>query len=244
MKKKHSIHIGTSGWHYKHWRGPFYPSDMTAKDFLSHYLKFFHTVELNNSFYRLPEEKTLINWSQAVPPGFIFAAKGSRFITHMKKLRDPEESANLFLQRIQNLGDKLGPILFQLPPFLKWDLDRLSLFLEKLPGHLRFSFEFRDPSWFRDETYRALAEKGAALCIFDFSGRQAPKIITADFVYLRLHGPEGPYRGQYGSEALSGWASDFSRWAGEGKDIYCYFDNDQAGFAAQDAMNLQKMVGV
>ena len=121
VKKKGLIHIGTSGWHYKHWRGPFYPPDMPTKNFLSHYLKFFHTVELNNSFYRLPEEKTLINWSKAVPPGFIFAAKGSRFITHMKKLRDPEESVKLFLERIQNLGDKLGPILFQLPPFLKWD---------------------------------------------------------------------------------------------------------------------------
>jgi len=243
VKRSPSIHIGTSGWHYAHWRGPFYPESLAPGGFLKHYFSFFHTVEINNSFYQLPREKTLIQWRDAVPAGFIFAVKASRFITHMKKLKDPEKSVPVFLDRMRNLGDSLGPILFQLPPYWKLNRERFGLFLEKLPKNYRYSFEFRDSSWFQDAVYQALADHGSAFCIYDLNGKLSPLEVTADFVYVRLHGPEGPYRGQYGPRALSGWARLFSDWVRQDKEIYCYFDNDEGGYAPRDALTLQKAVG-
>ncbi len=242
MTTKTAIHIGTSGWHYGHWRGPFYPRDMPPENFLAHYQSFFHTVEINSSFYRLPLEKTLLHWRESMAKDFIFSAKASRFITHMKRLLDPEKTLPPFFDRMKNLGEKLGPVLFQLPPSLKLDLDRLTIFLKKLPPEYGYSFEFRNPEWFTDRVYQVLAEYGAAFCIYHLNGRLSPVIITADFVYLRLHGPDGPYQGQYNARDLSDWAEKFKAWARDGKEIYCYFDNDQAGYAAQDALKLQKFV--
>lgn len=242
MKARQSIHIGTSGWHYAHWRGPFYPRELRSDKFLQYYFNYFHTVEINNSFYRLPLEKTLVQWKEVSPAGFLFAVKASRFISHLKKLKDPEKSLPPFLSRMEILRNKLGPILFQLPPHWKLNLERLRLFMESLPTYFRYSFEFRDPTWFTDSTYHTLAEKGIAFCIFDLNGRLSPKVLTADFVYIRLHGPEGPYQGQYSLPTLSGWVEDFHLWTQQGKEIFCYFDNDEAGYAAQDALKLQRMV--
>ena len=242
MAKRELIHIGTSGWHYEHWKGPFYPEDLSKQDFLDYYAEHFHTVEINNSFYQLPSEKALIRWRDSVPPGFIFAVKASRYITHMKKLKDPEEPVSVFLERISILGEKLGPILFQLPP--KWNFNhrRLEAFLEGLHPGYRYAFEFRDPSWFDATAYDALGKHGATFCIYDFSGRLSPKKVTSGLIYIRLHGPSGPYQGQYGTDELAGWADDLLSWAKEGKEIYCYFDNDQAGYAAQDALRLKAMM--
>ncbi|HEX3035039.1 MAG TPA: DUF72 domain-containing protein [Thermodesulfobacteriota bacterium] len=244
MNENKSIHIGTSGWHYKHWRGSFYPQSLSTGDFLEYYVERFHTVEINNSFYKLPEEKTLIDWCDTVPEEFIFSVKANRFITHMKKLKDPEQPVATLLKRVELLGDRLGPILFQLPPRWHLNYERFKSFLETLPGGYKYTFEFRDPTWFNHQVYEALAEHESAFCIFDFSGLHSPKIVTADFVYIRLHGPNGPYRGQYEAESLSGWANTFSLWVDQGKEIYCYFDNDEAGYAPQDALRLQKMVTV
>jgi len=242
MNDTGSIRIGTSGWHYEHWEGPFYPRAMPKEDWLEFYVDQLQTVEVNNTFYQLPEKSTLRTWRDTVPDNFIFAVKASRYITHMKKLKDPKEPVDTFLGRVTNLGDCLGPILFQLPPNWYFNGRRLTSFLEILPSGLRYAFELRDPDWLNEEAYGMLAEHGAAFCIYDFHGRQSPKRVTADFVYVRLHGPYGPYRGRYGTQTLAGWAGAFSAWRDQGKDVYCYFDNDEAGYAVQNAMELRGML--
>ncbi|MBI2831776.1 MAG: DUF72 domain-containing protein, partial [Chloroflexi bacterium] len=227
---------------YEHWIGTFYPEGISAQDFLSFYVKRFETVEVNNSFYRLPEKKTFEMWRDATPPGFIFAVKASRFITHMKKLKDPEQSLATFMERVQGLGGKLGPILFQLPPNWNRNIERLESFLSALPEGYRFAFEFRDPSWFHSDVYRALKKHGAAFCISEFAGLRTPGELTTDFTYIRLHGPEYAYGGLYSIEALSGWARTMSGWAARGIASYCYFDNDEAGYAARNASELRQTV--
>lgn len=236
-----SIHIGTSGWRYDHWRGPFYPQDLPQREMLKFYMEHFHTVELNNTFYQLPRQKTLAGWRDTVPGGFIFSVKASRYITHMKKLKDPEQSVPPLLERTEELKEKLGPFLFQLPPRWSINTERLDSFLEALPQGLSCAFEFRDPSWFDSRTYSILERHGAAFCIYHLAGRLSPKAVTADYVYVRLHGPGDAYQGKYDEEALSQWANAFSAWADEGREVYCYFDNDEAGYAAQDAARLQEM---
>lgn len=236
-----SIHIGTSGWHYKHWEGVFYPEGLATESWLGYYLEHLETVEINNTFYQLPKETTLSKWRESVPEGFVFAVKASRYITHMKKLKDPQNSVNTFLSRIETLGPNLGPILFQLPPNWHFNGERLNAFLDVLPPCRRYAFELRDPDWLNEEAYAILEEHDAAFCIYDFHGRQSPKQVTADFVYVRLHGPYGPYRGKYDAETLAGWAGAISAWRGQGRDVYCYFDNDEAGYAVQNALELRAM---
>ena len=237
-----SIHIGTSGWYYHHWKGPFYPEDLPDEHLLDHYVKYFQTAEVNNTFYQLPAKETFARWRDSVPDGFIFSVKASRYITHMKKLKDPEQPILTFIGRVKELGDKLGPILFQLPPRWHVNLERLKSFLNALPVDYRYAFEFRDPSWFGEQTEAALAERGAAFCIYDFEQRQSTRSVTADFAYVRLHGPEGAYQGQYDDATLADWAEAFSSWASQGKEVYCYFDNDEKGYAAQDALKLKELV--
>jgi uncharacterized protein YecE (DUF72 family) len=235
-----NIHIGTSGWHYSHWRGPFYPADLGPEGFLEFYAGRFQTVEINNSFYQLPTERALSTWRDTVPPNFIFAVKGSRFITHMKKLLDPERSLAPFLERVVLLKDKLGPILFQLPPGWHFNAGRLAAFLTVLPRTCRYTLEMRDVSWINDQALDLLAQHNVAFCIYEFAGYLSPQVTTADFVYIRLHGPEGPYRGRYGPQTLAEWAGAISGWSRRGQEVFCYFDNDQAGFAAQNALELQE----
>ncbi len=242
MKDKDMVHIGTSGWHYQHWKGPFYPSDINDRKMLDYYQTHFKTAEINNTFYQLPAAKTLVEWRESVPEDFIFSVKASRYITHMKKLKDPREPVNNFLARIEALNPKLGPILFQLPPRWGCNPQRLTNFLEVLPDDKAYIFEFRDSSWFNDQVYRALEEKACAFCIYDLDRELSPKVVTADFIYIRLHGPQAPYQGQYSDGTLAGWAKDFDKWTEKGKEIYCYFDNDQAGYAASDALKLKKMI--
>jgi uncharacterized protein YecE (DUF72 family) len=235
-------HIGTSGWNYGHWKGPFYPDDMRDPDFLEYYKDRFDTVEINNSFYNLPSEKTLVAWKNTVTEDFIFAVKASRYITHMKKLKDPDEPLDNFMKRIEALGTALGPILFQLPPKWNCNTDRLDEFLETLPQGHRYTMEFRDQSWWNDDVYEALRSHNVAFCIFDLAGTRSPKELTADFAYLRLHGPGDAYEGRYGKKRLSGWAGAFNAWNDKVSDIYCYFDNDQDGYAALDAADLKEML--
>lgn len=242
MSAAKSIHIGTSGWHYLHWKGPFYPEGLPDELLLEHYVKHFQTAEINNSFYQSPEKETFAQWHDSVPDDFIFSVKASRYITHMKKMKDPDQPVSNFIDRVRVLGKKLGPILFQLPPKLNFNLDRLKGFLNALPGDYRYAFEFRDPSWFTDQAEEALAEKGAAFCIYDFEGRQSPRSVTADFVYVRLHGPDGAYKGKYDDRCLSDWAEAFLSWFNEGKEVFCYFDNDEKGYAAQNALRLKDLL--
>jgi uncharacterized protein YecE (DUF72 family) len=236
------VHIGTSGWHYGHWRGPFYPEDLGVDRFLSYYADRFHTVEINNSFYQLPPESSLRKWRDTTPPGFIFAVKGSRFITHMKKLQDPERSLRPFLERIVLLEEKLGPILFQLPPHWHFNEARLAAFLAAQPGPYRYSLELRDQSWINARASDLLTTYGVAFCIYELDGYISPQEVTAGFVYIRLHGPGGPYQGKYDTPTLAGWAGAISAWSRQGREVFCYFDNDEAGYAAQNALKLQDML--
>lgn len=236
------IYIGTSGWHYDHWKGPFYPKDLAQRDLLLFYDRHFRTVEINNTFYRLPDKKTLAGWRDQTARDFVFSVKASRYITHMKKLKNPDEAVSTFLNVATTLEEKLGPILFQLPPRWHFNPKRLQTFLELLPRKHRYVFEFRDESWFHPECYEILSRRGAAFCFYELAGRSSPKEVTADFVYVRLHGPGDAYKGQYDVSALSGWAGALSTWCKKGKEIFCYFDNDEAGYAAQDALRLQEML--
>ena len=236
-----NIHIGTSGYNYKHWRGPFYPEDLTQKKWLEFYAERFQTLEINNTFYNLPEKKTFEKWRDSVPQHFTFAVKASRYITHMKKLNEPKDALLNLFDHVQVLQDKFGPILFQLPPKWNVNIERLETFMDLLPKEFRYVFEFRDDSWWTEEVYELLSKADATFCLFELAGQQTPKELTSDLVYVRLHGPGDAYEGQYDSQTLSGWAGAFTTWRKQNKSIYCYFDNDQNGYAAQDAWKLKEM---
>ena len=240
--RESAIRIGTSGWHYDHWIGRFYPPDRKQGALLDFYVERFDSVEINNTFYRLPGTDMLADWRDRTPEGFLFACKGSRFITHMKKLKDPEQSYTRFFDAVDTLGRKLGPILFQLPPKWRVNVERLQAFLDALPPQHRYAFEFRDPTWLTQKIYDVLEGHGAALCIYDLDGRTSPVEVTADFVYVRLHGPGGPYRGDYDGRTLFGWARRLSDWRDAGRDAFCYFDNDENAYAAFNAARLRDMV--
>lgn len=234
------VFIGTSGWAYSHWRGPFYPVELDEAQWLGYYASHLPSVEVNRSFYRLPARAQFAAWREQTPEGFVFAVKASRFITHMKKLSAPGHTLPPLLEAVAGLGDKLGPLLFQLPPRWRPDLDRLAAFLAALPQGMRTAFELRDPRWHRDAVLDLLSRHNAAFCVYELAGFASPRAITADFVYLRLHGPGAAYSGRYDRRALAGWAG----WLGEQKvaTAYVYFDNDEAGYAVQNALELRAML--
>ena len=237
-----AIHIGTSGWHYKHWVGTFYAERTPASKMFAFYCEHFDTVELNNTFYCLPKPAGLERWRDSSPPNFCFAAKGSRFITHMKKLKDPEAALAKYFDAIEKLHEKLGPILFQLPPGWTFDADRFATFLKALPTYHRYAFEFRNQTWDNPQTYDLLAKYNAAYCMFDLAGYQSPMHISADISYIRLHGPGGKYQGSYSDNALRNWAKHIANWVKRLNAIYVYFDNDDSGYAAHNALRLKEML--
>lgn len=233
--------VGTSGWHYQHWRGRFYPESLPAHRWLEFYFQHFDTVEINNSFYKLPSASTFDCWKRDAPAGFIFAVKGSRYITHNKKLKDPEDSFNRFHDVLKYLGRKRGPILFQLPPSWRVNVERLENFLRGLPARRRYAFEFRNATWDCEEIYAVLRRYNAAYCIYDLGGRTSPLEVTADFAYIRLHGPGAPYTGSYHGMGLDVWYALIRSWT-KLKTVYVYFDNDQAANAVRDALELKEML--
>jgi uncharacterized protein YecE (DUF72 family) len=240
--KKGDYYIGTSGWHYKHWKGKFYPAELNDSRQFSFYCSIFSTVEINNSFYKLPSLKTFSDWRKATPGKFTFAVKGSRFITHMKKLNVNASSIKKFFIRSERLKEKLGPILFQLPPNWKVNTERLSTFLEKIPREHRYVFEFRNESWYTKEVYDILRKHNVAFCIYELAHHLTPLEVTADFVYVRLHGPGEKYQGSYSPADLKKWAKRCKDWLRKGKDVFVYFDNDQEGYAAFNAKQLIEQV--
>jgi uncharacterized protein YecE (DUF72 family) len=210
---------------------------------LEFYVQHFDTLELNNSFYRLPTIQAFECWRDSTPDDFVFAVKASRFITHNKKLKDPENALENLLPRAEHLGKKLGPILFQLPPKWRVNVERLRELLEILPREHRYAFEFRELSWLTPELNRVLEKFNAAFCIYELAGYHTPLEITADFSYIRLHGPAaGKYQGSYNDERLVDWARWIQEQSRRLKAIYVYFDNDQAGYAAHNALRLREMV--
>ena len=233
-------HIGTSGWHYDHWRERFYPTDLPRTGWLDFYARSFSTVEINNSFYRLPTEKAFQSWHDSTPEGFAFAVKVSRFITHIKKLRDAEEPLQTFLQRAKLLGDKLGPLLYQLPPNLRRNDSLLEAFLPLLPAGLRHVFEFRNESWLVPGVFDIMRRYNAGFCIYDMGEFTTPVEVTAGFAYIRFHGSTSPYGGCYSEEELGGWARKVAALAGGLDAVYIYFNNDAEGFAIANARTLEQ----
>ncbi|RDC64208.1 DUF72 domain-containing protein [Adhaeribacter pallidiroseus] len=242
MEEERKIWIGCSGWHYKHWKNIYYPAGTASQDYLKFYLQDFSTVEINNSFYRLPTPETFAAWYQAVPPDFLFSVKASRFITHLKKLKDPQQSIVRFFENVALLQEKLGPILFQLPPQWRCDASRFKDFLQALPLYYRYTFEFRDHSWYNEPIYDLLQAYNAAFCMYDLENHLSPQQVTTDFVYVRLHGPVYKYDGSYAEEVLTEWAHRCKSWRQTGKEVFVYFDNDMHGYAPYNARRLQELV--
>lgn len=242
--KKGEIHIGTSGWKYKQWDNTFYPTEVKGDSQLVYYATLFNTVELNNSFYRQPSISNFLNWKEAVPKDFSYAVKANRFFTHMKKLKVEANDVYDFIDKVNHLGEKLGPILFQLPPSWKINLDRLAYFLNLLPKGYRYVFEFRNATWYNKAIYELLATKNVAFCIYELDGHLSPLTVTADFVYIRLHGPGAKYQGSYQDKDLETWVTFMRQQTDAGKDVFVYFDNDQAGYAAFNAKRMLELVGV
>ena len=245
MGREGRVRVGTSGWIYKHWKGTVYPAGLPARRWLDYYAGMFDTVELNNSFYRLPSEIAFREWARQAPPGFLFAVKASRYLTHMKKLKDPDEPLANVLGRARILGEHLGPVLYQLPPGWHADVGRLRHVLSILPADLTHVLEFRDPTWYADEVRAALAEHGVGFCVHDLRGEPTPEWVTGPAVYLRLHGPTArAYAGRYSGGQLQSWAERIDGWRRAGHDVYAYFNNDDAGYAVANARGLRAMLGL
>jgi uncharacterized protein YecE (DUF72 family) len=227
--------IGTSGWHYPHWRGGLYPAKLPSGAWLGYYGKRFCTTEINNAFYRLPERSTFETWAAAVPDDFVFAVKASRYLTHVRRLREPSEPVTRLIERAAGLGPKLGPILLQLPPNLQIDLDALDAVLRAFPAGTKVAVEFRHASWFVPPTRALLEAHGSAWCLTDRGGRKSAAWRTADWGYLRLHGGLGSPPSCYGRSALRSWAEQLAELWPDPSTLFVYFNNDGHGCAVRDA---------
>lgn len=230
-------HVGCSGWVYRHWRGPVYPPELPSKRWFEHYASMFDSVEINNSFYRLPTEAAVEGWAAQAPPGFVYALKLGSFGSHRMKLRDAASWLPNHLDRVDRLGKAAGPTLVQLPPRWKRNAERLDEFLSVAPTTVRWAVEVRESSWLHDDVYSVLARHGAALCVHDLLAGH-PWARTAGWTYVRFHGPaalERKYQGRYGPARLAPVAERLGGWLDEGCDVYAYFNNDDSGFAVDDA---------
>lgn len=240
-----SIHVGTSGWGYRHWEGVLYPQGLEPRERLGLYARAFGTVEVNSTFYRWPRAATFARWRGVSPQGFVWTVKAPRSLTHSARLYAPERWLNEVAQGLERLGEKRGVLLVQLPPGLSVDLARLGYFLSNVPRHLRVAVEFRHESWHREEVFRLLERWGAAYCVT--SGARLPCVLraTAGFVYVRLHGPdrEHLYAGSYPDEDLRWWAERIREWTAAGRDVYAYFNNDGGGHAVRNAVRLRELLG-
>ena len=235
--------VGCSGWQYKHWRGVFYPAELPASRWFEYYASQFDTVEINNTFYRLPEASTFAEWRKEAPPGFLYAVKASRFLTHMKKLKEPTEPLHRLFQRARRLQRTLGPVLYQLPPHWPANLERLSAFVHALPKRRQHVLEFREPSWYNDEVFALLERAGVALCLHDMTGSQTGKMAIGPLVYVRFHGP-ARYTGRYDDRVLEDWAEWLAGQMRYGRHIFAYFNNDGAGHAPRDAIRLRRAIAL
>jgi uncharacterized protein YecE (DUF72 family) len=237
------VHVGCSGWVYRHWRGLFYPEGLPQKRWFERYAEEFDTVEINASFYRLPLASTFEGWREKAPPGFRYAVKVNRFITHMKKLLDCEAEVDRFISLARPLRDKLGPLLYQLPPSLHKNLDRLDAFLARLPGDLEQVVEFRHKSWYDERALAVLDKHGVGFVAHDMKGLVSPRWASGRTAYVRFHGAGGKYWGRYSDEALLEWTDWCLDQARQGRSVWCYFNNDIHGHAIEDARTLKSMIG-
>ena len=256
------LRIGTSGWQYGHWREVFYAKRLPATQWLAHYFTHFNTVEINSSFYHTPKEEAFDRWREAAPKGFLYAVKGTRYVTHLRKLSGIAEAVAGFVARAARLREHLGPILWQLPPGLHYQAQRLSELLASLPVGYRYALEVRHPTWVADEPLGMLRNAGVAICIADTPARRylpegrgaraaSPderlypytEAVTADLVYVRLHGHKALYGSEYTEAELQDWAAKARRWYNAGLDVFIYFDNDAFGYAVRNALRLKEILG-
>jgi uncharacterized protein YecE (DUF72 family) len=260
------VHVGCSGWQYQHWRSDFYPARLAQSRWFAHYALSFDTVEINNSFYRLPPPETFAKWREQAPPRFVYSVKASRFLTHMKKLKDPYDPLVRFFDNARELGGHLGPVLYQLPPNFGINLERLETFLRTLPGgpegpslhsdveaglqtrlsgntpRFRHVMEFRDPCWYVDDVYELLDRYDVALCLHDMQGSATGRIAVGPFIYVRYHFGDRKYGGAYDDRRLDAWGEWLSVQASGGRDVYAYFNNDTGGHAPRDAVRLRERI--
>lgn len=239
MRRGHA-YVGCSGWQYKHWRGDFYPADLPVSQWFDHYARRFDTVEINNSFYRLPERATFAAWSRRAPPRFTFAVKASRFLTHMKKLKDPEEPIERLFARMRALRPHLGPVLYQLPPGWKPDVDRFARFLALLPRDAQHVVEFREPAWYSSNILALMERHRVSMCLHDMPGSATGRDRVGPIVYVRFHGATSKYGGGYSADRLRGWAEWLNAQRDAGTNVYAYFNNDTGGHAPRDAVALRR----
>ena len=237
------IHIGCSGWVYRHWKGGFYPEGLAQKRWFAHYADAFDTVEINASFYRVPLAQTFDGWREKAPPGFRYAVKANRFLTHMKKLLDCEQPLAEFIALARRLGPTLGPILYQLPPSLHLDLPRLDAFLQRLPTDLEHVVEFRHSSWYVPEALDLLDRHGAGFVAHDLVGLVSPSWASGRTAYVRFHGTGGKYHGRYSEAQIGDWARWLLEQRAAGRTAWAYFNNDIGGDAIEDALALKKQLG-
>jgi uncharacterized protein YecE (DUF72 family) len=236
------IRIGCSGWQYRHWKANFYPAGLPVARWFAHYALQFDTVEINNSFYRLPPPETFARWREQAPPHFLYAVKASRFLTHMKKLRDPEDPLSRFFESARELRRHLGPVLYQLPPGWKLDLERFDTFLRALPERYRHAVEFRETSWYDDRVYALMKKHKVALCLHDMQGSASGRVVVGPFVYVRFHHGTAKYGGRYADERLDEWADWLVERIAGGLDVFAYFNNDTGGHAPRDAVRLRDRI--
>jgi uncharacterized protein YecE (DUF72 family) len=236
-----ATHVGTSGWVYNHWRGVFYPPQLRQRAWFHSYASAFSTVEINNSFYRLPAEATFDAWRAQAPAGFLYAVKASRYLTHLKKLADPEAPLHRFFERARHLGHTLGPVLYQLPPRWQVNLPRFEAFLAALPRGYMHVVEFRDASWLIEPTFHLLERYHVAHCIHDMRPLQVPLRTTASLVYLRFHG-DADHGGHYPDATLEVWARRLDHWRSQICDVFAYFNNDLGGYAIENAQTLRTLL--
>jgi uncharacterized protein YecE (DUF72 family) len=239
LNHKQQIRVGCSGWQYRHWRGDLYPAELPTSRWFAHYSQTFDTVEINNSFYRLPEAETFAKWRDQAPSGFLYAVKASRFLTHMKKLKDPDEPLTRFFGRAQHLRSTLGPVLYQLPPRWPVDLPRFAAFLSALPRQYSHAVEFREPSWYDDRVFALLEEHRVALCLHDMQGSATERLAIGPFVYVRFHFGTTRYGGRYDDRRLDDWAEWLAERIRRGLSVFTYFNNDVGGHAPRDAVRLR-----
>ena len=246
MGRLKKIMIGCSGWNYAHWRGRFYPGEMRQKLWFDFYQASFDTVEINNTFYKLPQEQTFRQWEMQAGDEFIYAVKANRYLTHLKKLHNAQDALEKFIARVRLLGQKLGPLLYQLPPHWAKDYKRLEGFLDLLPKNLIHVFEFRDQSWMEDDILRLLDQYGCSFCIHDMPGLICPRKSVGPITYLRFHGAQEKYQGGYPRSTLQEWADWIREHSGKehSGDVYVYFNNDAMAHAVYDAMQLKRYLEV
>jgi uncharacterized protein YecE (DUF72 family) len=242
------LYIGTSGWVYRSWKGPFYPDTLPSRRYLAHYAQEFETTEINSSFYHLPRASTFTNWAEQVPEDFIFAVKASRFLTHIKRLLDPEEPWQRFIESAVNLGSRLGPILLQFPPSFKIQASRLETFfnvaqaVKPRPTPLKLVCEFRHESWFHPDIYRLLNRYHVAWCIADGAKYPRKDLVTTDFAYIRYHGRSKMFASNYSKAVLLKEARLIKQHLRDGLDVFVYFNNDAQANAVRNARLLKRVL--